>query len=120
MQQSQIKELDKIWYNIIKQRDIYCQKCGSNKALAAHHIFSRTHRSTCWDINNGILLCYPCHIFKAHKDPTEFTIWLEELKGRKFINALRRKKNQIVKNQKYEDILMELHYVKCVIDCLKK
>ncbi len=53
------KLLDTAWSETVKVRDGYtCQKCGSkDKQLNSHHIFSRSFKSTRWDIDNGICLC---------------------------------------------------------------
>jgi hypothetical protein len=65
-----VKWLDRLWGMVIHNRDVGCQWCRKNDGskLDAHHIFSRTNRSTRWDTKNGILLCYYCHNFRIGKD----------------------------------------------------
>ena len=107
MTKPQIKILDKLWQQTIVAQDGKCLKCGKRppNPLTGHHIFSRTNRSTRWDLDNGIALCsWQCHINFAHRNPTEFTRWLEGIKGRPFITKLRKKANTIVKNQDYGKI----------------
>jgi len=111
MKRSEIKKLDKAWSEAIRWRDTYCQKCGSEERLSAAHLFSRTNRSVRWDLDNGICLCYRCHIHWSHKEPIEFVRWLAQTKGSKFIDMVRRKKNKIAKNQKYQEILDKLKIV---------
>ena len=64
------KWLDRLWGLIIHSRDIGCQWCRKNDGskLDAHHIFSRTNKSTRWDTLNGLLLCFYCHNFRIGKD----------------------------------------------------
>jgi len=75
------KVADILWSKIIRQAG-ECAYCGSTEHLNAHHIFSRSNRSTRWDLDNWICLCAGHHTFSnefsAHKTPTEFTYWLEE------------------------------------------
>jgi len=108
MKKSQVKNLDKLWQQVIVAQDGKCLKCGTTQRLSAHHIFSRKNRSTRWDTNNGVCLCLAHHIFWAHKSPTDFTYWLEGIKGRPFLKRLRTKHNTIVKNQDYEKIKAKL------------
>jgi 5-methylcytosine-specific restriction endonuclease McrA len=102
------KKLDKLWSESVRKRDGKCMYCGSKDYLNAHHIFSRSNRSTRWDINNGITLCSGHHkfssTFSAHKTHVEFTYWLEEKLGRDFLNDLRIKARSINKDS------LEDHY----------
>lgn len=61
------KENDDLWRDLI-HKEGECQLCHSRSRLQAHHIRRRTHYSTRWEILNGILLCYDCHIEGIHKD----------------------------------------------------
>ena len=55
------KDLDKLWAELVKQRDKgKCIRCGK-PAVHSHHIFSRRHKRTRWNINNGISLCFRDH-----------------------------------------------------------
>ena len=87
------KNKDTEWAKAVKERDGYrCQYCGSKDYLNSHHIFSRNNLTTRHDIDNGITLCAKHHTFSnefsAHKTPTEFTFWLQKLKGKKFMEEL--------------------------------
>lgn len=55
------------WSKKIKERDGYkCTECGATNHLHSHHIKSKaTHPELKYDMNNGITLCYDCHI-NAH------------------------------------------------------
>lgn len=88
--------LDSGWSEKVKKRDNYtCQKCGSTqKQLNSHHIFSRSHKSTRWDIDNGITLCVSCHKFNngsAHKDPEQFRTWIISIIGQNEYDKLQYK-----------------------------
>lgn len=104
------KACDNAWSAYIHTRDMVCQKCGSNKLLSAHHIIHRVHLSLRWEEENGILLCFHCHIQVAHKDPTLFTDWLVGFKGKEFVDDLIFRSSQLVKfsNQDLEEKLENL------------
>lgn len=93
------KKLDDAWSLAVKIRDEYCcQYCGRKTTLNSHHIFTRSNKSTRWDISNGITLCVYHHTFSssfsAHKTGIEFTYWLEEKRGKNWLNKLRMLANQ--------------------------
>ena len=76
------KQLDRLWYLKILERDKVCKKCGRKDTLAGHHIFGKkVYPAGRWNINNGILLCYAHHMFFAHSDPYRFMFWVKECKG---------------------------------------
>ncbi len=53
----------RLWSNFIRLRDGYhCVLCGSNKSIAAHHIFRKSFlKRTQFQTGNGISLCRECH-----------------------------------------------------------
>jgi len=54
--------LDSLWSKAVKKRDNNrCALCGSSYMLEAHHVQIRKHKTTRWNIDNGIALCYKCH-----------------------------------------------------------
>lgn len=57
-----------------------CLKCDKPKPLQAAHILSKgANGAIRFDLTNVIGLCMPCHIFWAHRDPSGFTDWIDEL-----------------------------------------
>lgn len=104
------KQLDDAWSILVKLIAGYrCAKCGSRKSLNSHHIYSRANMSTKWHIPNGICLCVKHHIgveFSAHKTPVDFTFWLVEIKGEKFLLDLKIKSNQTVHFHQFEKELL--------------
>ena len=108
------KKLDNLWSKAIRAQG-YCEYCGRKEpevTLHAHHIFSRRHFSTRWDVRNGVCLCTGCHLYKAHKDIQEFADWVREHIGDTMLDILRVKANSLsdyTKEQKLE-----------LIDTLKK
>lgn len=92
---------DKLWASIIKYRaGNKCEYCGNARQLNSHHIYSRSHLSLRWDLDNGVCLCALHHVlgnFSAHKDPIGFIDWLKESRGEEWLDSLRVKKNTIQK-----------------------
>ena len=109
MKKTEITKLDKVWREKIKERDIYCQVCGSSNTLNSHHVVGRRNRTLRWDLDNGILLCAGCHTFKtqsAHQNPRWFQEWFKK----EFPNRdkhLKRYENKILKKE-FEEIMEEL------------
>lgn len=85
-------KLDEAWSYLVKLRALNkCEYCGKQSNLNSHHIFSRSKKSTRWDVLNGICLCVAHHTFSssfsAHKTPLEFIDWLTKYKGQDYINS---------------------------------
>ena len=91
------KKLDTEWSAYVRGRDSKCQKCGGQGSVSAHHAFGRRHHATRWDVNNGVGLCYPCHIHWAHRDPCSFAEWFKSHVGSEKYNALSGIHNKVVK-----------------------
>ena len=105
------KKLDDAWSKLVKLRaGMKCEYCGKTTTLNSHHLFSRSNMSVRWDVLNGVCLCVAHHTFSskfsAHKCPIEFTIWITNRKGQKFIDTLRFKANSISKLHKFEKELL--------------
>ena len=107
------KKLDVIWSKLVKLRaGNKCEYCGKVSPLKSHHIFSRSKKSTRWDVKKGISLCVGHHTFSstfsAHKTPLEFTYWLEDYRGRDYIDRLRVRANALSKMHDFEkEILLD-------------
>jgi len=81
------KELDNLWREAGLERAGHkCEWWGCHKTehLNAHHIFSRSRRSTRWDLENCLILCSGHHSLNtesAHKDPSFLKKLLGEIPG---------------------------------------
>lgn len=87
------KQLDKLWSQKVREKG-YCEYCGKKPpevVLHAHHIYSRRHYSTRWDVKNGLCICTGCHLYKAHKDVQEFADWVVTHFGLEYVEKLREK-----------------------------
>lgn len=63
----------KRWSKAVRKRDHYkCRICHAKKSdsrLDAHHIYSKSkYPQFAYDIENGITLCYSCHLRVTHKE----------------------------------------------------
>lgn len=67
------RQLMALWQRVVKLRaKERCEVCGKTEYLNAHHIFSKSHRSTRYDPDNGMALCSGHHSLNndsVHKDP---------------------------------------------------
>lgn len=61
-------KLDKLWSLAIRKMYKRCIVCGTADNLQAHHCIVRKGQSlgVRWLLDNGVALCYACHIFKLH------------------------------------------------------
>ena len=98
-----IKKLDKLWSQIIRSRG-KCERCNKDTTLAAHHINPRNKFNTRWDLENGVCLCYRCHIHWAHKDVPDAAEWFKERLGEKQYDDLKQRSNMSAKGQDLEAI----------------
>lgn len=94
------KRADKLWSEIVRKRDGKCMKCGRTTNLQAHHIFSRKFNNTRWNIDNGITLCYGCHLFWAHIEHENFRDLIIGLIGEAKYFELKNLSSQIKKIDK--------------------
>jgi hypothetical protein len=75
--------LDDLWRTVIRLRDNgidqYTLKAKGivKQGIDAHHIITRSRKSTRWDLDNGILLSAAHQWTMAHKEPNEFKRFLE-------------------------------------------
>ena len=105
-------KLDFAWAKLVKLRaGMKCEYCGTTtKQLHSHHIYTRSKKSTRWDVQNGICLCAGHHVlssaFSAHKTPIEFTEWYYNYKGVDYVDRLRLKANSTSKLFKFEKELL--------------
>lgn len=72
MTKNQIWLLDELFRQAIRKRDgKRCQYCIYHNGTEVHHYFTRSRRSTRWDMRNGVLLCWRCHKY-AHNHRKSF------------------------------------------------
>ena len=83
-------ECDKLWSQCIIARDRTCRGTNSLDRLSAHHIRSRTHRSTRWDLDNGLCLSWKVH-FLQKANPERFQDLIINIIGDEKYQALKRK-----------------------------
>ncbi len=95
--------------------DYTCQRCNKaydrSKAQGLHnsHVFSRRHRVTRWEPDNGVALCYSCHQWYGG-DPVESAPWVEDHLGLGVLEILTEKKGAVFKIPKSEEKLIAAHY----------
>jgi hypothetical protein len=111
-----IKDCDKLWSQIVRQRDGECViKDCHNESAHAHHIFSRKNLSTRFDPKNGITLCYRHHIYFAHSDYEKFRDFLMGWMGPLEFARLKEKANRI-EHWKIDELLTIKDQLKRMVD----
>ena len=104
-------KLDDAWALLVKlEANMECEYCGKRTPLNSHHIYSRSKKSTRWHVKNGICLCVGCHVFSssfsAHKTPLEFIRWLDDYKGKDYMDRLMIRANTVSKLHPFEKELL--------------
>jgi len=104
------KSLDTAWSKLVRDKFNHkCAVCGATP-VQAHHIFTRGYKSTRWDIDNGIALCYKHHFYLAHSKFEEFRDFVIDLMGEEQYNDLKKRSQEIYKPspQDLEELLEKL------------
>ena len=104
------KQLDSAWSLLVKiKAGFQCEYCKSRLNLNSHHIYSRVNKAGKWFVPNGICLCVGHHIgsnFSAHKTPIDFTLWLIDYRGQKYLDDLKLKVKSTVYMTDFEKKLL--------------
>ena len=106
---SKEKSLDRLWSKLVRRRDGMCvvPLCPNRFRLEAAHIRPRRHRSTRWDLDNGLTLCH-MHHKRFTQEPIQWTLFVEFLKGKDFFAKLAQKSAEILKYQDFDEIKARL------------
>ncbi|NQT22568.1 MAG: hypothetical protein HQ579_03915 [Candidatus Omnitrophica bacterium] len=70
-----ILENDRIFREIIRKRDVVCQKTGKARNLQVAHYFTRGNLRTRWDEDNACLMNAGAHLYWAHTEIEQFRDW---------------------------------------------
>ena len=96
-------EIDQLWSKIVRTRvKNKCEVCGG-EGVHAHHIRTRSAKSTRWKLANGCCLCHYCHKW-AHEKPLEFKELIVGKMGEGSYNALNLEANKPKKIDKKEKL----------------
>ncbi len=98
-----VKKLDKLVFEIVKQRDGKCVTCGKGNPTPSH-LFSRKAYSTRWDLENVHVQCWPCNFKHTAHDSHPFTRYCIKELSLNGYDALHRK---FVTVKKYKDFQLE-------------
>jgi hypothetical protein len=110
MKKPEIKKLDKMWREAVKERDGGCQICGRVDYMNAHHVIGRRNQQTRWDLDNGIGLCPKHHTFgteSAHQDPAWFMEWFQANYPERYANIMKQRIMSVKRN--YDDVVSQLN-----------
>lgn len=75
-----IEECDSWFSKCVVARDHTCRYSNSDERLTCHHIRSRTHFSTRWNLENGLCLSWKVH-FLQKANPEKFQDMVIEIIG---------------------------------------
>ena len=62
------------WSLVVRRRDQVCNWCGTRSRGQAHHIVARSRANNVGHthVDNGMRLCYDCHMHRIHIEPDEY------------------------------------------------
>lgn len=89
-------QLDKLFSQAVIARDKKCKISGSDERLTVHHIRSRRHSITRWNMENGICLSWKVH-FLQKANPELFHDKIIECIGQKEYDRLKKLSNMTYK-----------------------
>lgn len=89
-------QLDKLFSQAVIARDRKCKISGSDERLTVHHIRSRSHKITRWNLENGICLSWRVH-FLQKANPELFHDKIIECIGQKEYDRLKKLSDQTYK-----------------------
>ena len=105
-----IDKLDVLFSELIRKKAKgKCQKCGKDvgfKRLQTSHFWGRARKSTRWDEDNAVALCFTCHIYFT-ANPYEHVMWYQSDLGMERFVALRDRMMDMTKVDKEE--LLEVY-----------
>lgn len=89
-----------------------CAWCGKTDSLTSDHIFNRWKHPTRWIVENAVILCVGCHIFRKKREPAEWYEVVRRERGDELLEVLRNESERI-KKPDYEQ-------VKAYLDALER
>ena len=91
---------DSLLTPIIKKKYPRCLLCSNPTEVAHHHIHKSKSSILRYDLENLINLCNSCHL-ALHHNESYYASKIVKIKGLEWFDSLERKKNQIIKVDKY-------------------
>lgn len=83
---------DDLFSKLIRERDGWCQRCGSTEYLQCAHIIRRRYFGIRCSADNALALCRSCHtFFDVGKRDVEWEMWVRERIGFDALENLRRR-----------------------------
>lgn len=90
------KDCYDLWAKCAKVKQRTCRNCNSDTSLQGHHIRSRSHAATRFDLENALVLCSRCHCLQKF-NPEQFQDRVIEVIGDTEYQRLKAKSLQIFK-----------------------
>jgi len=110
---TQRNKCDRLWSELIRQRNKGCCEVCGKPANNPHHVIGRRNLTLRHDVRNGVLLCSLHHTLgriSAHQDPIWFIDWLERQRPDDYF-YLQNKREEMTYQVDYEERLKELKEV---------
>jgi len=112
----EINKLLGLWSKIIRKNTPYCVWCGATDRLQAHHIVSRgitkNNKHSWFLIENGMTLCYKCHMFRIKSDVDEYIKTRDDYLKSKNLNYFDMKKMyQVTSKLRNDDLALIRYYL---------
>ena len=98
------KEADDLWkLACLKKYGDRCELCGRAFGITAHHFYYKGSVGHLrYEINNGVILCAPCHCKLHFQDPKLVESLIIDKRGRRWYNKLKKKAEE--KHYSYQTI----------------
>lgn len=94
------RKCDALLTPIVKKQKPSCLLCNRDTEVAHHHVHKSKSLILRYDLDNLINLCQSCHL-ALHHNESYYASKVVAIKGLEWFEELERKKNQIIKADKY-------------------
>lgn len=103
------KKCDALWSKVTKilwakKYGHFCPWCKNKFGVQSDHIANRWKHSTRWRVENCVVLCMPCHIFRKKREPAEWANMVIETIGRELYDEIISESKKVVHEIDYEEI----------------
>lgn len=103
------KKCDLLWSKVTKiewrkHHGNVCAWCKIRPGEQSDHIANRWCHSTRWVVENMVLLCMPCHIFRKKRETAEWALMVIGYLGIDRYEAILEASKEVVQNQDYQKV----------------
>ena len=113
-----VKECDRLFSLIVRQKMQYCFCCGTKERLTCGHLITRANYAVRWDFDNAVTQCYKCNYLHEFRPEILTNLYIKSFGADKYNELVEKSKRHIKINDIYLNELKD--YLKSILDDLKE